>query len=171
MKKTILLALSLFCFLNYGFTQQTQHDKTYVLYVKGQIGRGKDLCNSHGLQDIVVTLASGRKETIFTSAPYDRYSNRVFETTPFIFSYVNRPVSISFRSRARKKKRFNQGCERLIREGLTTYDIGSYDNYFRRIVNSEGGNVWKNTLFPKHGDDSNNWAEIRITPNHLWTSR
>ncbi len=163
MKKITLMFLILLCFVGYGFSQQNNNDREYILYVNGHINRGEDTCSSHGLQDIVITLASGRSVTIFDS-PNNRYSKKPFTCTPFTFSYRNRPVSVTFRSRARKEKRFNQGCEKLGREGLTTYRINSYDCYYRRIVNSDGGGVWENTLFPKHGDDTNNWAEIRIVP-------
>ncbi|NMH85948.1 T9SS type A sorting domain-containing protein [Flavivirga algicola] len=165
MKNIILIVLTLFCFVNYGFSQQHGNDREYVLYVNGRIGQGSATCNSHGLQDIIITLASGRTETIFGfDSTNNRYSNRTFITAPYTFSYGNRPVSIRFRSRARRSN-WN-GCRRLLSqdEGLTTYRINNYDCYFRRIVNSDGGGVRANTLFPGHGGDDENWAEIRIVP-------
>ncbi len=165
MKNFTLMFLVLFCLVDYGFSQQHGNDREYVLYVNGKIGAGSDTCSTHGLQDIIITLASGRTETIFGfDSTNQRYSNRTFICAPFTFSYSNRPVSIRFHSKARRSN-WN-GCRRLLRkdEGLTTYRINNYDCYFRRIVNSDGGGVRANTLFPGHGNDDQNWVEIRIVP-------
>ncbi len=162
MKKITLMLLILLCFMDYSFSQQNGNNREYILYVNGHIGSA-DKCATHGLQSIIITLASGRRVTIFSS-PNNRYSDQEFSTTPYVFSYSNRPVSIRFHSKARRRD-WN-GCRTLLSEdeGLTSYRINSYDCYYRRIVNSEGGGVHENTLFPRHGSDTYNWAEMRIVP-------